>query len=172
MDKDYKKVNRTRRARGYSWEYSLVNAFNNHPSGDWCARRLGGSSIGLPDIVATNNTKSILYSIEAKSGEDNILYVPADQIQRCQDITDKFLRIYNQRWIVFAFKFKGTKTRKLQYRIIPCDLSHYCTDLNDMKCISYNLSREQLVMHYNNRNSCIFDGIQATTSIDEFVNWV
>ena len=25
--------------------------------GDWCARRLGGSSAGLPDIVAVNNKK-------------------------------------------------------------------------------------------------------------------
>ena len=32
------------------------------------ARRLGGSSTGLPDIVAVNNKASILLSIEAKSG--------------------------------------------------------------------------------------------------------
>jgi Holliday junction resolvase len=30
--------------------------------GDWCARRLGGSSAGLPDIVAVNNKKSVTCS--------------------------------------------------------------------------------------------------------------
>ena len=47
------------------------------------ARRLGGSSTGLPDIVAVNNTESILLSIEAKSGTSNSIYVPDDQIGRC-----------------------------------------------------------------------------------------
>jgi hypothetical protein len=32
------------------------------------ARRLGGSSTWLPDIVAANNKDAILLSIEAKSG--------------------------------------------------------------------------------------------------------
>ncbi|MDN5844756.1 MAG: hypothetical protein L0H53_00605, partial [Candidatus Nitrosocosmicus sp.] len=118
---DYKKVNRQRRSRGYNFEYSIVNAFNNHRSKDWSARRLGGSSSGLPDIVATNKHKSVLYSIEAKSGESNILYIPRDQIERCLDITDTFLTAYQNRYIVFAFKFKGNKSKKtkLRYRIFP-----------------------------------------------------
>jgi hypothetical protein len=37
---DYKKVNKTRRSRGYNFEYDIVQAFNNHHTKDWYARRL------------------------------------------------------------------------------------------------------------------------------------
>src|ERR687883_496290 len=60
-----------RRSRGYSFEHTLVQRLNN---GVWNARRLGGSSTGLPDIIAVNNTEAILLSIEAKSGTGDILY--------------------------------------------------------------------------------------------------
>ena len=50
------------------------------------AKRLGGSSVGLPDIVAVNNNKGILLVIEAKSGTGESLYVPSDQIERCFSI--------------------------------------------------------------------------------------
>lgn len=174
--KDYKKINKTRRSRGYNFEYSIVNAFNDHHSKQWHARRLGGSSTGLPDIVATNNDESILYSVECKSGQGNTLYIPADQIQRCKDITDKLFKIYKQRWIVFAFKFKGKKgSRTLQYRIFPVDLFH-SYDSKDMKGVSYNLTKEQLTFHYPNiTDNVIFyysgteDGLR---SIEEFVNWL
>jgi Holliday junction resolvase len=53
-----------------------------------------GSSTGLPDVVATNKPKSVLYSIECKSGESDILYISRDQIESCQDITDKILTAY------------------------------------------------------------------------------
>ena len=44
--------------------------------GHWIVpRRLGGSSTGLPDIVAVNNKEATLLSIEAKSGTGDALYV-------------------------------------------------------------------------------------------------
>ena len=66
-----------RRSRGYNFEYRLVKQLN---SKKWIARRLGGSSTGLPDIVAVNNSESILLSIEAKTATSNSIYVPQDQI--------------------------------------------------------------------------------------------
>lgn len=140
--KDYKKVNKTRRRRGYNFEYRIVNAFNDHKSKDWHARRLGGSSTGLPDIVVTNNEKSILYAIECKSGESNILYIPRDQIDRCKDITDKLLKTYKTRHIVFAFKFKSNKkkgSRKLQYRFVIYDALRYSPNLT---FIAYNIKED------------------------------
>jgi Holliday junction resolvase len=74
----------------------------------WHARRLGGSSTGLPDIVAVNNTAGILLTIEAKSGTSDILYVPQDQIERCLLIRNMF-GIYSQRHIILAFKFMSKK---------------------------------------------------------------
>lgn len=74
----------------------------------WRARRLGGSSTGLPDIVAVNNDAGILLTIEAKSGTSDILYVPLDQIERCLMVRNMF-GIYPERHIILAFKFMGKK---------------------------------------------------------------
>ena len=94
-----------RRSRGYAFEHMLVQKLN---SGPWHARRLGGSSTGLPDIVAVNNADSILLTIEAKSGTSDILYVPQDQLDRCMVIRDMF-GVYSTRHIILAFKFMNKK---------------------------------------------------------------
>jgi Holliday junction resolvase len=99
-----------RRSRGYSYEHTLVQRLNN---GSWIARRLGGSSTGLPDIVAVNNKQAILLSIEAKSGTGDSLYVLPDQLQRCLLIRDMF-SYYKSKHVILAFKFMSKKrfTRK------------------------------------------------------------
>ena len=94
-----------RRSRGYNYEHTLVQRLNNDY---WHARRLGGSSTGLPDIVAVNNTGGILLTIEAKSGTSDILYVPRDQLERCMIVRDMF-GIYPMRHIILAFKFMSKK---------------------------------------------------------------
>lgn len=112
-----------RRSRGYSYEHSLVQRLN---IGDWCARRLGGSSAGLPDIVAVNNKKSVLLSIEAKSGTGDALYIPQDQIRRCILIQNMF-GYYKRRYTIFAFKFMKKKryVRKGQTVYEPRRLVEY-----------------------------------------------
>jgi Holliday junction resolvase len=100
--------NNIRRSRGYNYEHTLVQRLNN---GKWRARRLGGSSTGLPDIVAVNNDAGILLTIEAKSGTGDILYVPQDQIERCLVVRNMF-GIYPQRHIILAFKFMNKKRFK------------------------------------------------------------
>lgn len=167
---DYKKVNKTRRQRGYSFEYDIVQAFNNHASGQWHAKRLGGSSTGLPDIVVTNNEKSICYAIECKSGDTNKLYVPRDQIERCIDITNKFLSVYRIRYIVLSFKFKANKKkgRKLQYRIIPIEN----IIIGDIKGISYDIREDLISLHFNSgKVEPHSKRYSPITSIDNFVNW-
>ena len=94
-----------RRNRGYSFEHTLVQRLNN---GVWNARRLGGSSTGLPDIIAVNNIEAILLSIEAKSGTGDILYVPQDQIKRSLLIRNMF-SFYTTRHFILAFKFMRKK---------------------------------------------------------------
>ena len=98
----YTKLNKTRRNRGYSFEHVLVQKLNSNIP--WRARRLGGSSANLPDIIAVNNKESIFLSIEAKSGTSDTLYVHPDQIQRCFQIRDMF-RVYKTAHVVLAFKF-------------------------------------------------------------------
>jgi Holliday junction resolvase len=103
-----------RRSRGYSFEHRLVQRLN---SGDWNARRLGGSSTGLPDIIAVNNKTGTLLTIEAKSGTGDILYVPADQIQRCLLVNQMF-SYYEKRHIVLAFKFMRKKRFRRKDQIV------------------------------------------------------
>jgi Holliday junction resolvase len=104
------KLANIRRSRGYSYEHNLVQRLNN---GSWIARRLGGSSTGLPDIVAVNNKEAILLSIEAKSGTGDALYVQPDQLQRCLLIRHMF-EYYKTKHVILAFKFMRKKrfTRK------------------------------------------------------------
>jgi Holliday junction resolvase len=94
-----------RRSRGYGFEHTLVQKFNRTR---WDARRLGGSSTNLPDIVAVNNVHSILLSIEAKSGTSDNLYVPSDQIERCIQIK-KMFGVYRTSHAILAFKFMRKK---------------------------------------------------------------
>ena len=175
-EKDYKKISRTRKQRGYNFEYSIVNAFNDHHSKQWHARRLGGSSTGLPDVVATNKAKSVLYAIEAKSSESNIIYIPRDQIERCIDITEKFLTAYDNRYVVFAFKFKGYKKkkteRKLQYRIVLMSM-HLGGIPDHLKGVSYDIRTEKLNTHesYEDYPICL-PTFGKTQSIMEFVNQI
>jgi Holliday junction resolvase len=93
----------------------LVQRLNN---GSWIARRLGGSSTGLPDIVAVNNKEATLLSIEAKSGTGDALYVHSDQLQRCLLIRDMF-GYYKTKHVILAFKFmrkkRFTRNRQVVY---------------------------------------------------------
>lgn len=103
-----------RRSRGYSYEHTLVQKLNNCV---WVARRLGGSSTGLPDIIAVNNKESTLLSIEAKSGTGDVLYVQPDQILRCLLIKDMFA-YYKKRHVVLAFKFMRKKRFKRSHSTV------------------------------------------------------
>jgi len=101
LEQVYVKLNRIRRSRGYSFEHVLVQKLN---SNSWNARRLGGSSANLPDIIAVNNEESIFLSIEAKSGTADNLYVQSDQIQRCFQLRNMF-KVYKTAHVILAFKF-------------------------------------------------------------------
>jgi Holliday junction resolvase len=103
-----------RRSRGYSYEHTLVQRLND---GSWIARRLGGSSTGLPDIVAVNNKEATLLSIEAKSGTGDALYVRPDQLQRCLLIRDMF-GYYKSKHVILAFKFMKKKRYTRNKRVV------------------------------------------------------
>lgn len=141
LNQVYVKLNRIRRNRGYSFEHVLVQKLNTNT---WNARRLGGSSANLPDIVAVNNRESIFLSIEAKSGTADSLYVQSDQIQRCLQIRDMF-RVYKTAHVILAFKFMQKKRireegktiyihRKLQEYYKIADKYSRMKDLPIIKC--------------------------------------
>jgi Holliday junction resolvase len=101
-----KKSARMRRQRGYQWEDTIVKRFNNTEK--WRAFRLGSPSIALPDVLAVNTEKSMIFTIEAKSGTSTSLPVPMDQIERCLDWIKTF-DIYKKRKVLLAFKFLSKK---------------------------------------------------------------
>lgn len=94
-----------RRNRGYAFEASVVAALNKD---GWEARRLGGSSVGMPDVVAVNNKLGILYSMECKSTKSVDAYIPQDQLLRCLTVRNMFSR-YENGFVVLGFKFAANK---------------------------------------------------------------
>jgi len=81
------------------------------PVEEWNARRLGGSSTGLPDVVAVNNHNGILFAIEAKSTTSDWVKVPYDEYIRCQQVCNIF-KLYENSYILLAFKFGSDKKNK------------------------------------------------------------
>lgn len=118
-------------SRGYAFEKYIVK---NLSLDGWQCRRLGGSSMGLPDEIAVNNEHSILYSIEAKSTVGDSMVIPNDQIQRCKKICDMFTRYDCS--IVFAFKFSGIKKdRKLKYYFFKLTSNdNIISDIESVRC--------------------------------------
>ncbi|HJT46641.1 MAG TPA: hypothetical protein VJ729_00550 [Nitrososphaeraceae archaeon] len=148
-------------------------------NGVWNARRLGGSSTGLPDIIAVNNTDAILLSIEAKSGTGDILYVPQDQIKRSLLIRNMF-SFYTTRHFILAFKFMRKKRymrkgqivyerRKLIEYYKVADIFDDIEDIDAVKCTydgkmfsvkggrsrTINLPDYIMPFHYNNDNAVL-----------------
>ena len=106
VEKDNKKIARTRRQRGYHWEDTIVKRFNELKN--WKAFRLGSPSVALPDVLAISTKNSTIFTIEAKSGTGNSLQVPFDQIIRCQKWIETF-ELYKKRKVILAFKFLSKK---------------------------------------------------------------
>lgn len=126
MKKDNKKINKTRRQRGYAFENHIVQKFNGISG--WGAKRLGSPSTALPDVMCVNDCYKTIIAIEAKSTVQNYAYVPQDQIERCRDWVNMF-GVYDSKYVILAFKFGQTCivvkgeciTRKLRYhyKIFP-----------------------------------------------------
>lgn len=116
--KDNKKINKTRRNRGYVFEKYIVKKFQNYK--DWSAVRLGSPSTEIPDVFAVSDHYGVICAIEAKSGTSYRLYVPQDQIERCIRWVKMFEKY--EKIVILAFKFKAeTQGRELRYfyKIFP-----------------------------------------------------
>lgn len=106
---DSVKTNRTRRQRGYTFEYELVRRINSCYG--WKAIRLGSPSVALPDVIAVNNAQGILLAIEAKSTSTDTIKVPMEQVARCINWLNLFTR-YRHRYAILALKFMSKKWKK------------------------------------------------------------
>lgn len=99
---DYVKRNRIIRSRGYSFEKKIVESLLKIE--DWNAKRLGGTTTTMPDIIASNVNKSIFLAIECKSTDSTQVSIEKDQIDRLIDTIES--QPYKHKYACFAFKFK------------------------------------------------------------------
>lgn len=144
---DYTKRNKKSRQRGYVFENWLVRQVKGYPY--WGARRLGGTSTGLPDVMMSfaqkvpatrfenrqgielTKWKTIIIATECKEGEDNTLYVEREQVRRAYAAITSLWQSIDDKWILLAFKFIRNKTRYksrpqtlLRMVLIPYDQIH------------------------------------------------
>jgi Holliday junction resolvase len=99
--------------RGYAFETALVATFNDFENG-WFARRLGGTSSGMSDVLITNNRRDIIYSVECKSTYSDKAFIGSIQMDRTIEMLNMF-SIYRNAYPVFAFKFQTKKPRSYHY---------------------------------------------------------
>ncbi len=155
----------TSRSRGYIFEYVLVKRFNSLPN--WYARRLGGSSTGLPDIVAVNNSERRLLTIEAKAGTSDSLYVPPDQIERCAKILEMF-RVYEYRFAVLAFKFMSKRRlhQKRKPRYEHRQIHEYYKVINDLFVKDV---MPTVRCAYDGRTFIVLDGVTKLVKLPDYL---
>lgn len=109
-----------RQKRGYTFETQLVAEFNK---GNWQARRLGGSSSGLPDVGIVNDSQELMYAIEAKSTVYNFCIVPVKQIKRCINYLDMF-KLYKTRHVILAFRFATNRSQLAENTLVKITRKH------------------------------------------------
>lgn len=144
---DYTKRNKKSRQRGYVFENWLVRQVTGYPY--WGARRLGGTSTGLPDVMMSfaqkvpatrfenrqgielTKWKTIIIATECKERESNTIYVEREQVRRAYAAITSLWQSIDDKWILLAFKFIRNKTRYksrpqtlLRMVLIPYDQIH------------------------------------------------
>lgn len=140
-----------RSQRGKRFERDIEDEFNyvkNKQTGEmvrtnWFAKVLGNASTKLPDLCIVNNIGDIMIAIEAKSTVGNMVYIPLDEIQRCESWVEMLSR-YQTRHIVFAFKFGArrsknskiynTRTQPKYYYFIVKYLTRHIDSLKHISC--------------------------------------
>ncbi len=151
------KDNRSRsRGRGYKHEDSIIDKFNSMDS--WNAKRLGGTTIELPDLLITNNDERIFIAAECKSTTSNSVSVHINQITRCFKILDMF-SIYDRHYIIFPFKFSQNQ------RIPPSSKKKDGTRTRNQKMMTtrklkefYLLFNPAIIKEIPKFISCNYDG--------------
>ena len=143
---------RKRRGRGYAFERWVLEQMSRRY---YKVRRLGNTTVNMPDVVATRYKEGISHAImfECKSKKDvNIIWIPFEEVLRCEEMKEMF-EAFGHKTVVLAFKFPkivnkdGKTIRKLEYRFVEvCGFdkeSEYA-----YKDIGYNLKKEELVFHW------------------------
>ena len=161
-----------RHKRGYAFEKYITKNINDDK---WDSRILGGASTGLPDVVATNNFESILFSIEAKSTVGNKSNIPQDEFIRCTKILS-WLSTYEHKYVILAFKFGAGKVKPGLEQRNKADVKFYyylissAFNVHNLKYIYAN-DQGKIWWTLNEKGkdeTCLF--YEMFTSLDELKN--
>lgn len=176
---DYVKRNKLSRKRGYTFEDSIrkrVNAIDNEYR--YHARRLGGSSTGLPDIVITfNDAMGAVVAMECKSGKDTyVLDIPADEIYRCLD-TLKFLDMYSIKNICFAFKFAKSekmKRKKVEERFWGFSRwdPYIEGERGNLMKVAFDIRKQTLTLWYADGGHRVLAGLRMNGMFSDFESFI
>ena len=174
---DYISRNKKSRQRGYAFENWLVKEVSGYPY--WGARRLGGSSTGLPDVMMSyaklikplpekdyQEFQSIIVATECKEGESNTLYVEREQVRRAYAAITALWQSIDSKWILLAFKFLRNQTQYkartqtlTRFVLIPyMDIYEWLKSNTDkykeLKILfRYDIVKEELSIIQNNPNT-------------------
>lgn len=91
-----------RTGSGKSFEYAVVSDLLKC---DYMAKRLGGTTVNMPDVAATKTKEDIYLTFELKKTKfKNIIYIPSEQILRCFQFLKMFDK-YTNKFIILGFNF-------------------------------------------------------------------
>ena len=91
----------SRKSLGYNWEIKVGKIFKDR---GFVVERLGGTTTELLDLTAHKDNSKLIIGIECKSVSGTYTYVPAEQLQRCIDETEKW-GLYKNKMVILAFQF-------------------------------------------------------------------
>lgn len=194
---NYTARNKLSRQRGYAFENWIVKEIGSYPY--WGCRRLGGSSTGLPDVMASYaktvpenkhasimKWKTIIMAIEAKEGEDNTLYVEREQIKRCYAAITALWQSIDDKWILLAFKFLRNKTQYkartqtlLRFILLPyVDIANWLVKYYNSEYVKilfrYDIRKEELsIIQYDSQTgnkATMLYGKEASKDYEMFDN--
>jgi Holliday junction resolvase len=167
--------------RGYNFENELVNNFRNF---GWHAKRLGGSSIYIPDIIATrryNRKFDYCIALEAKSTGRDRVEIPGKEFWRCVDWFDMF-PMYDEypirsKYVVLSYKFFSTRASGIKQdgakRRQPKEYHHILKISNDPNTVmarSFISRIKDAYCNYNNGPRLVFkdnEGDQYVQAMDK-----
>ena len=160
--KDFVKVTKTRKRRGWEWEDTLVKRIKSCHSYE--AFRLGGASQILPDVLAISNKFSKILVIEAKSGTTEYLVVKKGQIEHLLKFADTF-KLYSNRYLILAFKFlRKRRLKRGSYE--KRELKEYYKEFNlkFQKCKGIS----DIICTYDGSTYAISKGEKKETDLPDF----
>lgn len=131
-----------RQSKGYVWEIKVKKKLI---SMGFILERLGGSTTELPDLVAHRDSDKLIIGIECKRISGKNVLIPAKQLQRCIDETEKW-GLYKNKMVILAFQFSKfglKKSKDYREKREYLKIWNYKYDVNTISCNYHGVCRSE-----------------------------